>query len=65
MSFTWSFEPDDTGVEIDPLEHTFPSQSDAESWIGEHWRHLAAAGVQSVELVDNGTALYEMSLSAD
>jgi hypothetical protein len=65
MSFTWRFVPDDTEVEIDPLERTFPSQSDAESWVGEHWRRLSEAGVESVELVENGASLYDMALTAD
>lgn len=65
MSYLWRFEPDDTGVEIDPVERSFPSQSDAESWIGEHWRRLSEAGVENVELIDNGKAVYEMSLSAN
>jgi hypothetical protein len=65
MSFTWRFVPDDTGVEVDPIERSFPSQSDAESWVGEHWRRLSEAGVESVELVENGASLYDMALTAD
>jgi hypothetical protein len=65
MSFTWRFVPDDTGVEIDSLERTFLSQSDAESWVGEHWRRLSEAGVESVELVENGASVYDMALTAD
>ncbi|MCW2527479.1 MAG: hypothetical protein JWM76_2339 [Pseudonocardiales bacterium] len=65
MSFTWRFVPDDTGVEIDPVDRNFPSQSDAESWVGEHWRRLSEAGVESVELVENGASLYDMALTAD
>lgn len=36
----------------------FPTQSDAESWIGEHWRHLAESGVQSVTLFEDSREVY-------
>jgi hypothetical protein len=65
VSFLWRLEPGDTGVAIESTERTFSSQSDAESWIGENWRRLADAGVESVELLEDVTLLYTMSLSAD
>ena len=40
----------------------FDSQGDAESFIGETWRALLAAGVDSVVLYDGDTLVYEMSL---
>lgn len=43
----------------------FPSQSDAESWLGEQWRALAAVGVDSVTLAHEGSVVYgPMSLRA-
>ncbi len=40
------------------------NQSDAESWLGEHWRELAEEGVASVTLLNGGTAVYgPMSLA--
>ncbi len=43
----------------------FTSQSDAESWVGEAWRELAAQGVASVTLRDGDRVVYgPMSLSA-
>lgn len=36
----------------------FPSQADAESWVGESWRELSAAGVESVSLLRDGTVVY-------
>lgn len=43
----------------------FPSQSDAESWLGEHWRELAEAGVEAVILKHEGAVVYgPMSLRA-
>lgn len=43
----------------------FPSQADAESWIGETWAELADAGVVAVTLLDLDREVYgPMSLSA-
>ncbi len=43
----------------------FPSQSDAESWLGEQWRELAGAGVDAVTLTHEGDVVYgPMSLKA-
>jgi len=46
-------------------ERRFPSQADAESWIGETWSPLAEAGVAAVTLFDLDRLVYgPMSLSA-
>ncbi len=43
----------------------FPSQGDAESWLGEQWRELADAGVDAVTLQHEGSVVYgPMSLRA-
>jgi hypothetical protein len=43
----------------------FPSQADAESWLGESWRDLAATGVDAVTLREDGVEVYgPMSLRA-
>lgn len=43
----------------------FPSQSEAESWLGESWRELAAVGVDAVTLFEEGAEVYgPMSLRA-
>ena len=43
----------------------FPTQSDAESWLGETWHDLLEAGVESVTLRQSGTVIYgPMSLRA-
>ena len=50
-----------TGYEA---QQVFPSQSDAESWLGEEWRGLSDAGVASVTLLDAEREVYgPMSLS--
>ena len=41
---------------------TFGSQADAESWLGQSWRDLAAAGVTTVVLVEDDRVEYRMSL---
>jgi hypothetical protein len=46
-------------------DQRFASQADAESWVGEVWAELAAAGVTSVTLFEHDRAVYgPMSLSA-
>lgn len=41
----------------------FPAQADAESWVGEFWRDLVAAGVDAVTLtVDEEVVYGPMSL---
>lgn len=43
----------------------FPTQSDAESWLGESWRDLLDAGVESVTLQEGDAVVYgPMSLRA-
>lgn len=43
---------------------SFPNQADAESWLGEHWRELAASGVDSVVLLEDEREVYgPMSLN--
>ena len=43
----------------------FPSQSDAESWVGEVWRDLLDAGVDAVTLMEGDREVYgPMSLHA-
>ncbi len=46
-------------------DQRFASQADAESWVGEVWTELAAAGVASVTLQEHERTVYgPMSLSA-
>jgi hypothetical protein len=37
---------------------SFPTQADAESWIGETWAELLAAGVDAVFLMDDQAQVY-------
>ena len=36
----------------------FPSQADAESWIGESWQELAGQGVDQVVLLEDDRVVY-------
>jgi hypothetical protein len=65
MAFHWRFTPSDATPSDPPAPSSFPSQSDAESWLGESWRELSAAGVDSVTLVDGQDTLYQMPLAAE
>lgn len=37
---------------------SFPTQADAESWIGETWQELFAGGVEAVFLLEDDTVVY-------
>jgi hypothetical protein len=60
MTWTWQFEKQDgTAVTSRGLpRESFSSQGDAESWLGENWRDLLAAGVDQVTLMDEDRAEY-------
>jgi hypothetical protein len=65
--WTWTFLDADglpmTGETL--VTNGFPSQSEAESWLGEQWRQLADVGVDSVTLAHEGSVVYgPMSLRA-
>lgn len=61
MTWTWRLE-DATGSTVEgseaPASPAHSSQADAESWLGEHFRDLAEAGVAQVTLLDGGTEVY-------
>lgn len=62
MSSGWTWEYLDldgapmTGDELPTAG--YPTQSDAESVLGETWQQLAGAGVDAVSLYENGTQVY-------
>jgi hypothetical protein len=59
-TFTWRYEgADGSTVSAAQLPASaFPSQADAESWVGETWRELLAAGVDQVSLLRDGDVVY-------
>ena len=69
MAWTWQYEGAD-GAPVDAQralgQPPFPTQADAESWLGENWRDLLSAGVHSVTLLDGDRTVYgPMSLHPD
>ncbi|MDQ2849195.1 hypothetical protein V3G39_08420 [Dermatophilaceae bacterium Sec6.4] len=66
--WTWTYADRD-GAPVSgtvTVDAAFPTQSDAESWLGQEWQELAAAGVATVSLLENGEPVYgPMGLSAE
>ena len=60
MSFNWRYEAlDGSTVTATGLpQEKFPTQADAESWIGESWRELLDGGVDQVSLVEGDRVVY-------
>ena len=60
MSFTWRYESlDGSPVTTAGLpQERFPTQADAESWIGESWRELLDGGVDQVTLLEGDRTVY-------
>ena len=59
-TWRWRFE-DGSGSEVSRAgggTTGFPSQSDAESWIGEAWRDLLEEGVEQVTLFEGDREVY-------
>lgn len=67
-SSTWRWRLEDSsGGEVTSVDSNpgFPSQSDAESWVGEVWQDLAEQGVDAVTLFEGEREIYgPMSLHA-
>ena len=43
---------------VDGDPQAFPTQADAETWIGETWRELRESGISAVTLYDGETKVY-------
>ena len=59
-AWRWRME-DSSGAEVEAKgveSPDFPSQSDAESWVGEVWRELLEAGVDAVTLLEGDREVY-------
>jgi hypothetical protein len=59
MAWSWRLEKGDGRVVSGPADlplETFTTQADAETWIGEHWRTLAAAGIDQATLLEDEVA---------
>ena len=51
MNYRWRFRGDDVSV-------PFPTQADAETWIGEVWQDLLADGVDEATLLEEDRVVY-------
>jgi hypothetical protein len=61
MAWSWRYETaagEPAVAPESPRAEAFPSQSDAESWLGENWRELLSAGVEQVTLLDGDRPVY-------
>jgi hypothetical protein len=61
MAWTWRYENAEgkrVRPEGVPASERFPTQSDAETWIGESWRDLLEAGVDQVTLLEDDHVAY-------
>ena len=61
MAFSWRFEAAD-GTERTPSTAgtggEFPTQADAETWVGEAWPDLLNDGVDAVSLLEDDRVVY-------
>ena len=66
MSFIWICHAlDGTDVNIAEARTEFPTQADAEAWMGESWSPLLASGADSVSLLEGDRLVYgPMGLSS-
>ncbi|GAA2157838.1 hypothetical protein GCM10009760_60290 [Kitasatospora kazusensis] len=63
MVWTWRYETADGTLVTPPGgQEEFPGQGDAESWIGENWKELLEGGIDRAVLLEDGKAVYTMSL---
>jgi len=51
MSYHWRYSNGEVSA-------SFPTQADAESWVGEQWQDLLAEGVEDVTLYEEQRAVY-------
>jgi len=51
VSYHWRYSTGESSA-------VFPSQADAETWLGETWRDLLAGGVEDVTLCEEQRVVY-------
>ena len=63
---TWHWIPDREPVDAAMISKTFPTQGEAETWLGEFYPDLVRAGVGAVSLYEADRLVYgPMSLEPD
>lgn len=50
----WALDDAEGRRMAEPVTPVFTTQYDAELWLGEHWRSLAAAGAVAASLLHDG-----------
>lgn len=59
MSWTWQYRNlAGEAVGGNAVSQEFPTQSDAETWIGETWQELLAGGIDAVVLCEDDHEVY-------
>lgn len=59
MSWTWQYRTSDGQIVAhSPGSQEFPTQSDAETWVGETWQELLESGVDAVLLFEDDHQVY-------
>lgn len=63
---SWRWRPGPGEADRVELEQAFPTQGEAETWLGETYPELVAKGVRTVSLFDEDRLVYgPMSLEPD
>lgn len=61
MGWTWQMHSSSAAeppAEAEQPADGFPSQAEAETWVGEVWRDLLAGGIDAVSLFEDGRKVY-------
>ena len=62
MSWTWIYQNEDGSpspyLPAEAVVTPFPTQADAEAYIGQTWEELLAGGVESVTLYEDDREVY-------
>lgn len=57
MDYRWRYQDGD-GRDVPGPDLSFEDQADAETWFGEQWENLLAAGVAQVTLLHGEAEVY-------
>ncbi len=63
MPWTWIYLTVGGEAPTPASSEPFPTQADAESWLGESWRGLFDSGIERVTLMQDGREAYTMPLT--
>ena len=59
MAWTWRYETTSADRSAqESVSQEFPTQSDAETWIGETWQELLESGIDAVVLFEDDHRVY-------